>query len=143
MVNSINIFVFFFYYESYPNWYRALCDNGKDGIIGPTEITTSSQVVPKLLKLTWDGFPLFHCRELGWGYLVPGRPMDSSQGDKALVAQFPLQQALSLFPPRPANRSEISEGLVTAEDIFPQLRSISDKMADPTELANQWIVCLP
>ena len=34
-------------------------------------VTTKRQVVPKLLKLTWDGFPLHYHRAHGWGYLVP------------------------------------------------------------------------
>ena len=31
-------------------------------------------MVPKLLRLTWDGFPLHYDRRFGWGFVAPGRP---------------------------------------------------------------------
>lgn len=31
------------------------------------------RVTPKLMALTWDGFPLHYSDTHGWGYLVPGR----------------------------------------------------------------------
>jgi DNA polymerase gamma 1 len=31
------------------------------------------RVTPKLMALTWDGFPLHYSEQHGWGYLVPGR----------------------------------------------------------------------
>lgn len=31
------------------------------------------RVTPKLMGLTWDGFPLHYTEKHGWGYLVPGR----------------------------------------------------------------------
>lgn len=31
------------------------------------------RVTPKLMALTWDGFPLHYSDSHGWGYLVPGR----------------------------------------------------------------------
>lgn len=29
------------------------------------------QITPKLLNLTWEGYPLHYIREKGWGFLVP------------------------------------------------------------------------
>lgn len=31
------------------------------------------RLTPKLMALTWDGFPLHFSERHGWGYLVPGR----------------------------------------------------------------------
>lgn len=31
------------------------------------------RVTPKLMAMTWDGFPLHYSERHGWGYLVPGR----------------------------------------------------------------------
>ena len=139
------VLLIFLLYSSYPNWYRALCDPVKDGLFGPTEITTSTQVVPKLLKMTWDNFPLYHSRELGWGYLVPGRPLELCQSTKDSLKSFPLKQFLTLCPPRSTPSSESSEnssnrGIITAEEVFHYLNKIPDVAVDPLELANHWKV---
>lgn len=79
----------------YPAWYRKLCDKLKKNekwSPGPINITTSMQVnvcatfvilhflvvyknqfqvTPKLLQLTWEGYPLHYIRGEGWGFLVP------------------------------------------------------------------------
>ena len=34
------------------------------------------RITPKLLHLTWDGYPLHYDVTHGWGYLVPGREDD-------------------------------------------------------------------
>nr|SVE84086.1 EOG090X00SQ [Daphnia pulex] len=123
----------------YPNWYSSLCDRLQDGLIGPTEVSTSAQVVPKLLKLTWDGYPLFHSRELGWGYLVPGRPLNLSRIDEDVCEiPFPLKEALALFPPRPADQNVLTKGIITAEEAMLKLRQMTDLTADPVDLAMQW-----
>nr|SVE87207.1 EOG090X00SQ [Daphnia similis] len=121
----------------YPNWYCSLCDRAQDGLVGPSEVSTSAQVVPKLLKLTWDGYPLFHSRELGWGYLVPGRPFDLSRRDENIMP-FPLKEAFSLFPPRIANQNVSTQGIITAEEALVQLGQMTDLSADPLELAFHW-----
>lgn len=58
----------------YPAWYRKLCTKpsmDENWIPGPHLISTSMQVTPKLLNLTWEGYPLHFIREKGWGFLVP------------------------------------------------------------------------
>ncbi|XP_071545514.1 DNA polymerase subunit gamma-1-like isoform X2 [Panulirus ornatus] len=57
----------------YPNWYRKLCarTGEKQGSPEPENMSTRLQIVPKLLRLTWDGFPLHYERQYGWGYLKP------------------------------------------------------------------------
>lgn len=106
----------------YPAWYRSLCDKHQDGLDGPKEITTSNQAVPKLLKLTWDGYPLFHSRSLGWGYLVPGRPLDlCARGLYQTGDFFPLKVALEEFPPRDVEVVERTKGMITAQEAVQQL----------------------
>lgn len=57
----------------YPAWYRKLCLkwNDENWEPGPVNISTSMQVVPKLLNLTWENYPLHFIKDLGWGFLVP------------------------------------------------------------------------
>lgn len=50
----------------YPSWYRKLCDKS-DPIVN---LTTSMLIAPKLLRLTWENYPLYHTKEYGWGILV-------------------------------------------------------------------------
>lgn len=40
---------------------------------GANLISLQMRVTPKLMGLTWDGFPLHYTDKHGWGYLVPGR----------------------------------------------------------------------
>lgn len=108
-------------------------------MVGPSEVSTSAQVVPKLLKLTWDGYPLFHSRALGWGYLVPGRPLDLSRQDENVIP-FPLKEAFSLSPPRIAEQNLSTQGIITAEEALMQLGQMTDLSADPLELAVHWQV---
>lgn len=57
----------------YPAWYRKLCHkpSAPDWIPGPQLISTSMQITPKLLCLTWESYPLHYVRGHGWGFLVP------------------------------------------------------------------------
>ncbi|KAK5644173.1 hypothetical protein RI129_008018 [Pyrocoelia pectoralis] len=58
----------------YPNWYRKLCtkpDSSSDWVPGPHLISTSMQITPKLLGLSWEGYPLHFIRGQGWGLIVP------------------------------------------------------------------------
>lgn len=56
-----------------PNWYKKLCKTTgeKEGSPEPSNMSTSLRVVPKLLRLTWKGYPLHHELEYGWGFLKP------------------------------------------------------------------------
>lgn len=52
---------------------------------GATLISLQMRVTPKLMRLTWDGFPLHYKEKHGWGYLVPGRkdnlePIEDTEG---------------------------------------------------------------
>ncbi|KAM9311357.1 DNA polymerase subunit gamma-1 [Gastrophryne carolinensis] len=59
----------------HPGWYRKLCPKleDPDWVPGPSLISIQMRLTPKLMRLTWDGFPLYFSEKHGWGYLVPGR----------------------------------------------------------------------
>ncbi|XP_036963110.1 DNA polymerase subunit gamma-1 [Acanthopagrus latus] len=60
----------------HPGWYRKLCEkmSAEDNWSpGASLISLQMRVTPKLMGLTWDGFPLHYTEKHGWGYLVPGR----------------------------------------------------------------------
>ncbi|XP_075413957.1 DNA polymerase subunit gamma-1 isoform X2 [Tenrec ecaudatus] len=59
----------------HPGWYRKLCPRLDDPEWdpGPSLLSLQMRVTPKLMALTWDGFPLHYAEQHGWGYLVPGR----------------------------------------------------------------------
>jgi DNA polymerase gamma 1 len=74
----------------YPSWYRDLCmkqakvendddDDDETWKPGPQLISTKMRIVPKLLRLTWLGYPLHHDDKHGWGYLVPGLSIDEDE----------------------------------------------------------------
>ncbi|KAM4677002.1 DNA polymerase subunit gamma-1 [Discoglossus pictus] len=59
----------------HPGWYRKLCPKLEDPhwVPGPNLISLQMRLTPKLMRLTWDGYPLHYSEKHGWGYLVPGR----------------------------------------------------------------------
>ncbi|CAL9697294.1 unnamed protein product [Knipowitschia caucasica] len=59
----------------HPGWYRKLCEkmSVSGWSPGASLISLQMRVTPKLMGLTWDGFPLHYTDKHGWGYLVPGR----------------------------------------------------------------------
>ncbi|KAJ8029029.1 DNA polymerase subunit gamma-1 [Holothuria leucospilota] len=69
----------------YPRWYRELCprQNNSDFIPGPSNISSQTRVTPKLMRMTWEGYPLHFTSKHGWGYLVPKderEPEETSEG---------------------------------------------------------------
>ncbi|EJU01791.1 hypothetical protein DACRYDRAFT_94814 [Dacryopinax primogenitus] len=57
--------------ETWPKWYWDLCTSSAPGEQPKLEITPRSRVAPLLLKLRWQGYPLFYSRQHGWTYRVP------------------------------------------------------------------------
>ena len=57
-----------------PIWYDELYPRPKnydEYPPGPSLISTARRVTPKLLRMTWNDYPLHHHDEYKWGYLVP------------------------------------------------------------------------
>ncbi|KAJ2945130.1 hypothetical protein O0L34_g9191 [Tuta absoluta] len=88
------------YLAGYPAWYRKLCTKpGKDPdwTPGANNITTSMQITPKLLRLSWEGYPLHYIQSEGWGFLVPcSRERGEAEDGEPLVPLVELLQACPL-----------------------------------------------
>ncbi|KZT61440.1 hypothetical protein CALCODRAFT_514748 [Calocera cornea HHB12733] len=56
--------------ETWPKWYWDL-NAAKPGEMPKLDVTARSRAAPLLLKLRWQGFPLFYSRQHGWMYRVP------------------------------------------------------------------------
>ncbi|KAF7280277.1 hypothetical protein GWI33_006189 [Rhynchophorus ferrugineus] len=79
----------------YPNWYTKLCtkpDSTPDWIPGPHLLSTSMKITPVLLSLTWEGYPLYHRKKKGWGFLVP------FSDDIDYERKLPLKELLKKCP---------------------------------------------
>lgn len=85
----------------FPKWYRDLCCpiskadtllEGRDWQPGPCLITTQMRITPKLMHLTWGGYPLHHHPKHGWGYLVPNGDL------AALYTELPEGHPYEKFP---------------------------------------------
>ncbi|KAL4247568.1 DNA polymerase type-A family protein [Abortiporus biennis] len=55
----------------WPKWFWELAKPKKDMAPGTVDITVKSRLAPLLLRLSWQGWPLFYSREHGWTYRVP------------------------------------------------------------------------
>ncbi|XP_041969619.1 DNA polymerase subunit gamma-1, mitochondrial isoform X2 [Aricia agestis] len=86
------------YLAGYPAWYRKLCtkpDGSADWSPGANNVTTSMQITPKLLRLTWEGYPLHHIKGEGWGFLVP---FSRTQEEVEDEPKLPLNKLLETCP---------------------------------------------
>ena len=56
----------------YPGWYNDLCNKSKQNEFNePEDLTAGKKIVPKLLRLTWMGYPIHRHEVEKWGYLKP------------------------------------------------------------------------
>ncbi|XP_012268199.2 DNA polymerase subunit gamma-1, mitochondrial [Athalia rosae] len=78
----------------YPQWYRKLCPKKTDDdwAPGPQNISTTMQITPKLLRLSWENYPLHYIKEHGWGFLVPYN--ENPDGE----TQVPLKELFEQCP---------------------------------------------
>ncbi|XP_038218981.1 DNA polymerase subunit gamma-1, mitochondrial [Zerene cesonia] len=97
------------YLAGYPAWYRKLCTKpGKDPDWSPgaNNITTSMQITPKLLRLSWEGYPLHYIKGEGWGFLVP---YSRTRGElEEGEVPLPLETLLSSCPIVTCKGTEVS-----------------------------------
>ena len=55
----------------YPSWYNSLCNKSTENeFVGPQDLTAGKAIVPKLLRLTWMGYPIHRHENEKWGYLT-------------------------------------------------------------------------
>ena len=81
----------------YPTWYQDLADeeDGKAFL----NLSTGKRVVPKLLRLTWKGYPLHYDKVEKWGYLIPSADVEEiieriDYGE--IETNFPLEEFLAV-----------------------------------------------
>ena len=100
----------------HPKWFRELCDKtatDENGQPVPGKVSLRLRVVPKLMRLTWNGWPLYHTVEHGWGWLEPAplealptirgpsekadsNPKKTKTTKSVTDAVFPLQKLIEL-----------------------------------------------
>jgi DNA polymerase gamma 1 len=77
----------------WPKWYWELARPKKDLPPGTIDVTPRTRIAPLLLRLSWQGWPLFHSREHGWTYRVsPGMVYTTRQSP--LDFHHPADEAL-------------------------------------------------
>src|SRR5712672_559944 len=77
----------------WPKWYWELATPKKDLPPGTIDVTPRTRIAPLLLRLSWQGWPLFHSREHGWVYRVsPGTTYTTRQ--TPLDFHHPADEAL-------------------------------------------------
>lgn len=133
----------------YPVWYRDLCPriNDPDFYPGPSNISTQSRVTPKLMRLTWEGFPVHYDDKHGWGYLVPHEE-EVSHVDQELRCQeepnacekhpFPIQAFLDFV--HQSKHEDFSDPVMTRpEDTTSLMNSqFDDNAMDLHEKIQHW-----
>ncbi|XP_075996851.1 DNA polymerase subunit gamma-1 [Genypterus blacodes] len=84
----------------HPGWFRKLCEKmseEKSWTPGANLISLQTRVTPKLMGLTWDGFPLHYTEKHGWGYLVPGRRDNLEIQEENLQPVCPYRAIESIY----------------------------------------------
>ena len=114
----------------YPTWLQDLADQDPEG--KPfLNISTSKRIVPKVLRLTWKGYPLHFDATEKWGYLVPTENVDQAMADVVsgnVETDFPLKEFLACLPSRTSSSPSLR--IVNPTEIFvDQVRDFSDMKA--------------
>ncbi|CAF4952646.1 unnamed protein product [Pieris macdunnoughi] len=127
----------------YPTWYRKLCTKpgrDPDWVPGANNITTSMQITPKLLRLSWEGYPLHHIPGEGWGFLVP---FSKSGGDVPEGhPRIPLEGLLETCPLANPKEAEVNTELYvlpkTVEEDLSRRAYFARKAKEERAAANQY-----
>ncbi|KII60806.1 DNA polymerase subunit gamma-1 [Thelohanellus kitauei] len=64
----------------YPNWFKKLTNHKYLANLNgprPSSLNHNHRIVPFLLKLCWNGYPLHYHSEFQWGYLLPKNLLDN------------------------------------------------------------------
>lgn len=118
----------------HPGWYRKLCPRLDDPAWtpGPSLLSLQMRVTPKLMALTWDGFPLHYSDAHGWGYLVPGRrdnlaELPSSPTAESAGLACPYRAIESLYKQHCLEQGK--QQLKTQETALPEEFLVTDNSA--------------
>ena len=109
----------------YPRWYSDLCGKSYDPYRNPEpELRSGMKIVPKLLRLTWNGSPLFHTSVRKWGYLVKNADAENHIAlfeemgediDTEELGKFPLKAFCTLTEKISAHRRNSTNAKLPSE----------------------------
>ena len=113
-----------------PTWYQELADetDGRPFL----NLSTSKRAVPKLLRLTWKGFPLHHHKVEKWGYLVPTADAEEILGMiecGEIETSFPLRQFLEVLG-RETKQKPVYMKDVDIDEIINELDDVGEEKVD-------------
>ena len=81
------------------SWYRKLCPKLSDENNKPSPelLTAQMRVSPYLLRMTWNGYPLFHHKAKKWGYLLlqQDNAVTNTGNDNTEIDPAPYLESLS------------------------------------------------
>ncbi|XP_075431286.1 DNA polymerase subunit gamma-1 isoform X2 [Ascaphus truei] len=108
----------------HPGWYRKLCPKlgEPEWEPGPSLISLQMRLTPKLMRLTWDGYPLHYSEKHGWGYLVPGRMdnlLNSPEGAETTPCPYRAIETVYMdYSRKKANGQLVSQDCPLREDFM-------------------------
>lgn len=73
-----------------PQWYRNLFPSSDS----PINISVRTRIAPILLRLSWDGHPLFWSDQYGWTFRVPRGESDKYTSAQMIKCEFDEKEAL-------------------------------------------------
>ncbi|KAG6320998.1 DNA-directed DNA polymerase gamma mip1 [Claviceps purpurea] len=73
-----------------PQWYRNLFPSSDS----PISISVRTRIAPILLRLSWDGHPLFWSDQYGWTFRVPRGESDKYTSAQMIKCEFDEKEAL-------------------------------------------------
>ena len=79
----------------YPKWYSDLCEQPYDPMVTSSvdKLGHGKEIVPRLLRLTWNGYPLHKDATRKWGYLVPDLQQNPDE-----LAEYQQNEGEVYFP---------------------------------------------
>ena len=110
----------------YPKWYTELVDQSKSAgsWFGPNLLSPQMRIVPKLLRLTWNGYLVMYDEKHGWGYIVP----DSSctiVSDDSPYLNFPSTNALKIYQDSKMNGTSFKHSDLQEDGIFQDVEEVN------------------
>lgn len=70
-----------------PRWYKDLFQTNDS----PMNISVRTRIAPLLLRLQWDGYPLFWSDKYGWTFRVPKADIERYEGKQAIRCDFDME----------------------------------------------------
>lgn len=139
----------------FPKWYRDLCCpinkaptllGEKEWQPGPCLISTQMRITPKLMQLTWDGYPLHHDQKYGWGYLVPNDDLVAQYlgpPEGHPYEKFPIKQLRILCKDLPRSHILVEDTQSTNKDLEDDLvQKKIEELRDNTQMSTENLIKL-